>query len=138
VSIALDEGLSEFERALLDGHLATCPPCSSFQTSVAGFTTRLRSEPLENVELPFASRRRRRSFARLAPAAAFVLTAVGVAGILTSGQLKNFSGRSSAQPASTASVQPSATNLVLLGGQRRAAQLHQRMTRRVPRGPVGR
>ena len=85
VSAELDGRLSEFEQALLDGHLGTCASCSAFRASVARFTQELRSAPLERLEEPVVvSRVRRRTF-RIAPAvAALAVTAVGLGSILAS------------------------------------------------------
>jgi hypothetical protein len=86
VSAELDGRLSEFEQALLEGHLSTCAGCSAFRGSVVGFTQELRSAPLERLEEPIVvSRARRRISFRIAPAvAALAVTAVGLGSILAS------------------------------------------------------
>ena len=86
VSAELDGRLSEFEQALLDGHLKGCAACSTFRATAHRFTDELRSAPLEHLERPVAvSRARRRVSFRLAPAvAALAVTAVGLGSILAS------------------------------------------------------
>ena len=86
VSAELDGRLSEFEQALLEGHVKTCPDCTSFRVGVRHFTQELRSAPLERLEQPIAISRVRRRFSfRVAPAvAALAVTAVGLGSILAS------------------------------------------------------
>ena len=86
VSAELDGRLSEFEQALLDGHLAGCAECSGFRASATRFTQQLRAAPLERLDEPIGiSRARRRFSLRFAPAvAALAVTAVGLGSILAS------------------------------------------------------
>ena len=86
VSAELDGRLSEFEHALLNGHIRSCAECSAFRASAVGFTEQLRAAPLERLEQPVSvSYSRRRIPFRLAPAAAaLAVAAVGLGSILTS------------------------------------------------------
>ena len=124
VSAELDGRLSEFEQALLEGHVSTCAGCSAFRASVARFTQELRSAPLERLEEPvLVSRVRRRTF-RIAPAvAALAVAAVGLGSILAStvvrpgtevSQLPGSSGEPRLSPAS------GPVNLSSLNGLRRS------------------
>jgi predicted anti-sigma-YlaC factor YlaD len=85
-SAEVDGRLSEFEQALLEGHVKTCPDCTSFRVGVRQFTQELRAAPLERLEQPVAISRVRRRFSfRVAPAvAALAVTAVGLGSILAS------------------------------------------------------
>jgi predicted anti-sigma-YlaC factor YlaD len=86
VSAEVDGRLSEFEQALLEGHVQTCPDCTSFRAGVRQFTQELRAAPLDRLEQPVAISRVRRRFSfRVAPAvAALAVTAVGLGSILAS------------------------------------------------------
>ena len=87
VSAELDGRLSEFEQALLDGHLRSCADCSAFRASAVGFTGELRAAPLERLERPISvSYTRRRISFRIAPAAvaALAIMAVGLGSLLAS------------------------------------------------------
>lgn len=90
VSAELDGRLSEFEQALLDGHLSGCAECSSFRASTTRFTQELRAAPLERLETPIAISRARRRFPfRIAPAvAALAVMAVGLGSILASADIR--------------------------------------------------
>lgn len=98
VSAELDGRLSEFEQALLDGHLRGCASCCTFRATAQGFTSELRSAPLEHLEHPIAvSRARRRVSFRIAPAvAALAVAAVGLGSILASSVVRP--GTSVSQP----------------------------------------
>ncbi len=100
VSAELDGRLSEFEQALLDGHLSGCAECSSFRASTTRFTQELRAAPLERLETPIAISRARRRFPfRIAPAvAALAVMAVGLGSILASGDVRPGSAVSQAPP----------------------------------------
>ena len=103
VSAELDGGISEFEQALLDGHLKACADCTSFRSGVRSFTDTLRAAPLERLEQPIAisSARRRFSF-RVAPAvAALAVTAVGLGSILASTVVRPGSSVNQAPPSSS-------------------------------------
>lgn len=137
-SAGIDGELSAFESALLEAHLAGCPPCRNFQSAAAGASAALRTASLERFELPVAtgSNHRRRLYGRLAPAAAVAVAVIGVAGILTSAQLRHFDGRDTPAPASV--QRNAAINLLKVAGTQREAILKQRAELRLPRGAVGR
>jgi ferric-dicitrate binding protein FerR (iron transport regulator) len=102
VSAELDGRLSEFEQALLDGHLSGCAECSSFRASTTRVTQELRAAPLERLETPIAISRARRRFPfRIAPAvAALAVMAVGLGSILASADFRPGSPVSQAPPSS--------------------------------------
>jgi predicted anti-sigma-YlaC factor YlaD len=86
-SLRLDGELSEFERALLAAHLSKCEGCRSFAAELEAVTARVRSTPLERLEQPVVLPSRRRLLTRrpveVAAAAALMLTALGIAGALS-------------------------------------------------------
>src|SRR5262245_39732378 len=86
----LDGELSRFERVLLDAHLADCPACREFTSSIGGFTELLRMAPPESLARPIEiGRLRRRIGLRLAPAvAAMAVTVVGLGSLLASSDLR--------------------------------------------------
>jgi predicted anti-sigma-YlaC factor YlaD len=86
VSAELDGRLSEFEQALLNGHIRSCAECRAFRGSAVGFTHQLRAAPLERLAQPVSvSYSRRRIAFRIAPAvAALAVAAVGLGSILAS------------------------------------------------------
>jgi predicted anti-sigma-YlaC factor YlaD len=91
-STELDGELSTFERVLLHAHLADCPSCSEFSSSVGGLTGALRAAPLEEFEgaIEIGRLRRRRLSLRVAPAAAaMAVAAVGLGSILASSALRS-------------------------------------------------
>ena len=100
ISLELDGELSEFERALLDPHLARCAVCRAFQLGAAGAAAHLRTTPLERLEtsISLPSRARRRvSALRVGAAAAAVVaaTSFGVASALRTGKsapVRHFGG----------------------------------------------
>src|SRR5215210_1148036 len=47
LSLRLDSELSEFERVLLEAHLARCANCRAFAESVTGLTMAIRNVPAE-------------------------------------------------------------------------------------------
>lgn len=78
-----------FERVLLANHLAGCPSCREFRTSVSGLTRTLRSTPRERFEVIVIGRIRRRARLRFAPAvAAMAVAAVGMGSILASSDVR--------------------------------------------------
>lgn len=81
-SLGLDGELSELERALLDGHLASCAACRGSTAGVRSFTTALRAaalEPLDHpIELPVRRRLAAFTSVRVGAAAALVAGAVGL------------------------------------------------------------
>src|SRR4249920_1731181 len=100
VSADVDGELSTFERVLLANHLAGCPACQEFRTSVSGLTRTLRTAPLERFNVAVIGRVRRRAHLRVAPAvAAMAVAAVGLGSILASSDVRT---------RSVARVQPSA------------------------------
>jgi Putative zinc-finger len=124
VSAELDGRLSEFEQALLDGHLASCAACSAFRASAVRFTYELRAAPLERLEQPVGVTPRRRISFRIAPAvAALAVTAVGLGSILASSAVRPGSEVSPApESASAPRLTPTSgpVNLIYLGGLRRS------------------
>lgn len=89
VSADVDGELSTFERVLLANHLAGCPSCREFRTSVSGLTRTLRSTPRERFEVVVIGRIRRRARLRLAPAvAAMAVAAVGLGSVLASSEVR--------------------------------------------------
>jgi hypothetical protein len=111
VSAELDGRLSEFEQALLDGHLKGCAECSTFRASATRFTRELRAAPMERLETPIAISQARRRFSfRVAPAvAALAVMAVGLGSILASAIVRPGTGVSQA-PASSSAGRLSPTN----------------------------
>lgn len=88
-SADVDGELSTFERVLLANHVAHCPSCREFRTSVDGLTRTLRSAPRERFEVVVVGRSRRRVSLRLAPAvAAMAVAAVGLGSILASSEVR--------------------------------------------------
>jgi predicted anti-sigma-YlaC factor YlaD len=123
VSAELDGRLSEFEQALLDGHLKGCAACSGFRASATGFTHELRAAPLERLEQPISvARVRRRLSFRIAPAvAALAVMAVGLGSILASSIVRPGSTVSQAPDSSSARLTPTngPINLSAINGLRR-------------------
>jgi predicted anti-sigma-YlaC factor YlaD len=145
VSAELDGRLSEFEQALLDGHLEGCADCSTFRASAMRFTGELRAAPLERLETPIAISQPRRRFSfRVAPAvAALAVMAVGLGSILASAIVRPGTSVSQA-PASSGAGRLLPTNgpinLSALTGLRReriVTRLTSVDTRRVQRPPSG-
>jgi putative zinc finger protein len=135
-SLDLDGELSDFERVLMDGHLALCADCSSFRASITGFTDRLRAVPLELSERPVVVRRSRRaiSFRRVpAAAAALVVAVVGVATLLSSAELR---GVTESAPWARPGDANDATNLIRQTGDQRPKILLQRRRVYQQPGPV--
>jgi anti-sigma factor RsiW len=90
-SARLDGELSELEDRLLEAHLDQCPPCRAFGADLEAFTAALRAASLEPLPLPQPAAvkwRARRSLAyrpMQAGAAALVLAAIGLGGVLGAG-----------------------------------------------------
>ena len=86
----VDGELSEFERVLLDAHLAGCQSCSEFRREIAGLTQAVRSTQPALLTAPIQiARLRRRYGLRLAPAAAAMAVAVvGLGSLVASTQLR--------------------------------------------------
>ena len=101
VALRLDTDLSEFETALMRGHLERCAECRAFADEVAAVTFVLRAEPLETPARPisvpapprFGATRR----LSLVAAAAAVLVAAGLGGLY---------GTLGSSPSSGTAVQP--------------------------------
>ena len=92
VSAALDSELSQFERALVTGHLAGCAACRAFEERIAAVTAAVRSSPPERMSerlyLPVRRRlawRAQTSVARLGSVAAVIVAATSV-GLLTASE----------------------------------------------------
>jgi predicted anti-sigma-YlaC factor YlaD len=83
VSVALDEGLSDLEKRLLDSHLAKCEECRAFEQRVRAITFELRAaQPVQlerQIELP--PRRQVFTRVRVASASVAAVAAVAVFGI---------------------------------------------------------
>jgi predicted anti-sigma-YlaC factor YlaD len=80
-SLRLDGELSDFERALLDSHLARCPSCRVFAGDLGGVTERLRAAPLEQPAIAITLPRRRfvaLGRIQVGAAAAAVVSVVGI------------------------------------------------------------
>ena len=81
-SLALDDELSELERALLDAHLARCPSCAHEVTQMRAVARLMRETPFERPSEPVHVARSSyasRSFAlRVAIAATLALAAAGL------------------------------------------------------------
>ncbi|HEY7732900.1 MAG TPA: zf-HC2 domain-containing protein [Gaiellaceae bacterium] len=86
-SLAIDGELSEFERALMQAHLARCPDCAAFVDDVGVATAALRSTEPEllahPIALPARTHRVGASALRLGAVAAVFVGAFGLAGSLT-------------------------------------------------------
>jgi len=52
VSVRLDDGLSRFERRLVDAHLARCGACRVFESRITEVTEAVRSAPYERLSVP--------------------------------------------------------------------------------------
>jgi len=73
---------------MLASHMARCPDCLEFETSVASFTKAIRSAPLEVLERPvMVTRRRRVSFvhSQIGVAAALAVAVLASAGQIAGG-----------------------------------------------------
>jgi len=127
-SLDLDGELSDFERFLLDAHIATCSDCHDFRVSIAGFAADLRAAPLEQLERPVVVRRRRRAMPvrRLpAAAAALAVAVVGLGSLLASFDLRNVSGPAAWER--PGAVDTRGTSLLQQAGiQRRQIMIHRR------------
>jgi predicted anti-sigma-YlaC factor YlaD len=81
ISLQLDGELSEFERIVLEAHVARCGDCRAFRVDVRGISRELRHAPLEPLPRPIVLPRRTRVAGRtlqyVAAAAAAVAVAIG-------------------------------------------------------------
>ena len=144
VSAEVDGRLSEFEQALLEGHLKGCAECAAFRAHVSRFTLQLRAAPLERLEQPIAvSRVRRRLSFRIAPAvAALAVTAVGLGSILASSMVRPGASVGEAPSSGDLRLSPAngPINLSMINGLRRDRIVTLRTsvdTSRVQRPPHG-
>jgi anti-sigma factor RsiW len=86
ISLELDGGLSQLERAMVASHIERCPDCRAYSDEVEAFTSLLRDAPLERPErviiLPRRRRRISQTTAQVGVAAAMAIAAFGVVGQL--------------------------------------------------------
>jgi predicted anti-sigma-YlaC factor YlaD len=137
-SLELDGELSNFERGLLESHLATCRSCSTFRAEVTGLTGALRAAPHEPFEGVVIGRMRRHVRMRLAPAAAaMAVAAVGLGSLVASSALQSGGlGRVAAQ---SVDVTPAAaaTDTMNLSASKANARALARPAGRLPAGAGG-
>jgi len=140
VSADVDGELSTFERVLLANHLAGCPSCREFRSSVGGLTRTLRSTPLEQFQVAVVGRLRRRARLRLAPAAAaMAVAAVGLGSILASSDLRSGSvGRVQVASAAVDTMNLSTSTARALASERagKTARARKSSQRSLRGGPV--
>jgi anti-sigma factor RsiW len=79
LSVRLDDGLSHFERLLVDAHLAGCEACVAYGSRIAEVTTAIRAAPLEPVPTPVQLPERRRGAWRSVVRATSVAAAASLA-----------------------------------------------------------
>jgi ferric-dicitrate binding protein FerR (iron transport regulator) len=78
ISLHLDGELSEFERIVLEAHVARCSECREFRVELQGISLDLRQAPLERLGRPVELPRRTRLTARTLQFAAAAAAAVAV------------------------------------------------------------
>ena len=78
ISLQLDGELSEFERIVLEAHVARCSECREFRAELRGISLELRHAPLEPLGRPIALPRRTRLTGRTLQFAAAAAAAVAV------------------------------------------------------------
>jgi anti-sigma factor RsiW len=88
ISLQLDGELSEFERIVLEAHVARCSDCREFRVEVRGISLELRHAPLEplarTIELPRLTRFSGRTLQFAAAAAAAIAVGAGSSlGVIT-------------------------------------------------------
>jgi anti-sigma factor RsiW len=91
VSLLLDGELSQFERRMLDAHLAQCPDCVAYADDVTSFTDQIRYAPMLPLERPVVVQRRSRfsvSRVQMGVAAVVGLIAVGLGSQLAESEAK--------------------------------------------------
>lgn len=83
ISLRLDAQLSNFESALLEAHLASCPGCRAFAQTATGLTQMLRAAPLEECSFSFQVPHRRgvRVYGLRVVSAAAVAAVIGLSGL---------------------------------------------------------
>ena len=79
LSVRLDDGLSHFERLLVDAHLAGCEACSAYGLRITEVTAVLRAAPLARIPVPVQLPERGRSAWRTVARATSVAAAASVA-----------------------------------------------------------
>ena len=121
ISVALDSELSQFERSLVNGHVARCAACRSFEIHVTTFTREVRRAPAERmlsrIYLPTRQRLawRAAGVARVGSVAAVVVTAISM-GLLVAPDNRPFTGNAPLVAASLA--QPGGVNDLVIGVRR--------------------
>jgi predicted anti-sigma-YlaC factor YlaD len=86
ISLELDEGLSQLERAMVAAHLERCSDCLAYESEITAFTQALREAPLEPMSSPVSVRKARRFVAarlQVGVAAAVAVAALGAASQIT-------------------------------------------------------
>jgi predicted anti-sigma-YlaC factor YlaD len=86
-SLRLDGELSEFERALLESHIAGCGACRAFAADLDALTSELRASAFERLERPLQLPVRVRAGLRrlqVGAAAAVLVTVVGASSLIGS------------------------------------------------------
>jgi anti-sigma factor RsiW len=94
ISLQVDGELSEFERIVLEAHVAHCGECRTFRVDVRGISRELRHAPLERLGRPIVLPRRTRFAGRTlqlaaATAAAVAVGAGGTVGVITADRSTN-------------------------------------------------
>jgi hypothetical protein len=79
ISLQLDGELSEFERIVLEAHVASCGDCRAFRVELRGISRELRHAPLEPLQRAIVLPPRTRIAGRTLQYAAAVAAAVAVA-----------------------------------------------------------
>ena len=79
ISVRLDDGLSRFERVLVDAHLARCEACQVFEARITEVTQAVRSARYERLAVPVQLPSRRSTAWRTVARATSVGAAAAVA-----------------------------------------------------------
>jgi len=88
VSLALDGELSEFERTLMNAHVARCEDCAVFASEIGAIAGSLREAAFEPLAVPVRLPMRRHVRARslqIGAAAALIVGAIGLASLASGG-----------------------------------------------------
>jgi anti-sigma factor RsiW len=137
ISAGLDSELSEFEGALLEGHLAACKGCTAFLIETRSLTNELRSAPMEHFDVRVVARKRPRIALRLSPvAASLAVVVVGVGSILASVRVGPFVSADRQAPAVGPNVGAAPTNALRQETVRRSVNISGLRARQPKRGPV--
>ena len=121
ISVALDSELSQFERSLVNGHVARCAACRSFEVHVTEVTREVRSAPAERMSARIYLPIRRRvawrtaGVARVGSVAAVVVSAVSI-GLLATPDNRPFT--SEAPLVASSLEQPGGINDLVIGVRR--------------------